>query len=283
MFKSKDVSVLEPFLSLEQLEWADIIRFREDVLALGDVPEAFDSLQRLQRLLENLPGKALVLWGTSHCFSIERCNALLKDLGDVHERSVVGTCLPSSLCGVTMVREENVFAGLIPWLRSLKRPVIMVFQGDVSLPFLGLGLACDYRVADSNTTFYNQGRHFDMPPGAGLLYLLPAYIGLGRANSLVTRTTELPAHAALELGLLDEVAVPSELDQTLQNMAAEVSCFSAETLGTIKQLLNHQLHDFDSYFTMETQGLDKALRGKPWEKLMKGGPEDPSEGSSNGV
>ncbi len=276
MFDKTNLSILERFLCLEQFEWGDIVRFRDDLLGMADAPYAIESLRCLLEDLAHRPGKALAFWGTSRCFSPEQCSALLKGLGDLYNPCKGRNMFPSPLSGFTMAREENVFGGLIRWLRSVKRPVIMVFQGDVSLSFLGIGLACDYRIAASDTIFYNQGRDLDMPPGAGLLYLLPAYVGLGRANSLATRSTEISAHSALKWGLLDEVVTPSELDQTLQTMAVEVSCFSPETLDTIKQLLNSRLPDFDTYFTIETQGLDRALRGRPWEKLSNNGMGDAS-------
>ncbi len=267
MHRETDLSILEPFLSLERLEWADIIRFHDEVLGMAGAPNALDSFRHLLRDLEQTVGKPLVFRGSSRCFSRERCNALLREFGDLQKRHAGRSLPPSPLAGFTMAREENVFGGLIRWLRSVKRPTIMVFQGDVSLSFLGIGLACDHRIAASDTIFYNQGRDHDMPPGAGLLYLLPAYVGLGRANMLVTRTAELSSQSALTLGLLEEVIMPSELDRTIQTMAAEISCFSPDTLGTIKRLLNRGLPDFDAYFTLETQGLDRALRGKPWERL----------------
>lgn len=276
MFDKTDLSILERFLGLEQLEWADVIRFRDDVLGMAEAPYAIESFRCLLDDLGRHPGKPLVFWGTSRCFSPEQCNSLIRGLGNRIGTRKDPHSAPSPLSGFTMAREENVFGGLVHWLRSVKRPAIMVFQGDVSLSFLGIGLACDYRIADSDTTFHNQGRDFDMPPGAGLLYLLPAYVGLGRANTLVTRTVELSAHSALKWGLLDEVVVPSEMDRAVQTMAAEVSCFSPETLGTIKQLLNQRLGNFDHYFEMETQGLDMALRGRPWERLATDKPQDPA-------
>ncbi|MEN6424432.1 MAG: enoyl-CoA hydratase/isomerase family protein [Phycisphaerales bacterium] len=267
MFRNTDLSILEPFLSLEQAEWADLVHLGDDILAMAEAPNALDSFRYLLEDLQHSPGKPLALCGTSRCFSPERCNALLKGLAGPDTLRAGRNAAPGPLSGFTMTREENLFGGLIRWLRSAKRPVTMVFQGDVSLSFLGIGLACDCRIAASDTTFYNQGRDHDMPPGAGLLYLLPAYVGLGRAHALVTRTTELSAYSALKWGLLDEVVMPSELVQTIRTMAREVSCFSSETLGTIRQLLNQRLPDFETYFAMETQGLGRALREEPREKL----------------
>ncbi len=267
MFDKTDFSKLEGFLCVERLEWADLIRFRDDVFGIAEAPHAIESFRCLLEDLAHRPGKPLAFWGTSDCFSPERCGALLKQLGDLQRPLEGRRAFTSPLAGFTMAREENVFGGLIRWLRSVRRPVIMVFQGDVCLPFLGIGLACDFRIATSDTVFHNQGRDLDMPPGAGLLYLLPAYVGLGRAGDIVTRTARMSAQTAFEWGLLTEVVMPSELDQALQTMAKEVSCYGEETLNTIKQMLNHSLPSFDAFFTMETHGLDKALRGKPWEKL----------------
>jgi len=267
MFRNTDLSILEPFLSFEQLEWADLIHLGDDFLALAESPNAAESFRYLLDDLQQYPGRALAFEGTTRCFSPERCNAMLKNLGDLHRQRMSRNASPDPVAPFALSHKENVFIELIRWLRSAKRPVTMVFQGDVSLSFLGIGLACDYRVASSDTTFYNQGRDFDMPPAWGLLYLLPAYVGLGRANSLVTRTSQMSAHSAFKLGLLDEVVMPSELDQAVQAMAAEVSCFSPETLDTIRQLLNYRLPDFDGYFATETRGIEKALCGKPWERL----------------
>jgi len=270
MLGETELSTLEPFLSVERLEWADLVRFRDDVFGIAQTPSAIESFRRLLRELAHHPGKALVFCGTSRCFSPERCSALLRQLGDMQRPLEGRRVFTSPLAGFAMAREENVFGGLIRWLRSVSRPVIMVFQGDVSLAFLGIGLACDLRIATSDTVFHNQGRELDMPPGTGLLYLLPAYVGLGRAGDIVMRTARMSAQSACGWGLLTEVVAPSELDAAIQRMAAEVSCYSAETVNTIKQMLNHSLPGFDAFFTMETHGLDKALRGKPWEKLADG-------------
>ena len=279
MSKKPNLSILEPFLSFEQLEWSDAIRFRDDVLAMGDEPNAVECFRYLLEDLRHSPGKPLTIWSSSRCFSPEQCGLFLKRLGALQEAYSSGRCAATSVTGQVFARDENVFAGLIRWLRSVKRPAIMVFQGDVSLSFLGIGLACDHRIATSDTTFHNQERRCDMPPGSGLLYLLPAYVGLGRATQIVTRTTEFSAYSAFKWGLLDEVVAPSELDRAAWTMAEEVSGLSPDVLGTIKQLLNLRLGDFDAYFTMESQGLDIALRGKPWEKLADNGPGHSSASS----
>lgn len=269
MSRTPDFSTLGEFLCLEQHEWGHVVRLHDDVLRMAEEPYAIDTFRSFLDHLACRPGTPLAFWGTSRCFSPEQYGALLRELGESDDSVKGRRTSPSPRCGLTMMREENALGGLIRWLRSVKRPTIMVYQGDVVLPFLGVGLACDFRIAASDTTFHNQGRDLDMPPGAGLLYLLPAYIGLGRANNLVIRSEEISAYSALKWGLVDDVIAPSALEETLCAMAAEMSCFSPGTLDTIRQLLNQHLPDFDNFFTAGTQGLDRALRGRPWEKLSR--------------
>ncbi len=276
MLRKTDLSTLGQFLHLEQYEWGNVVRFHDNILGMADDVYALASFDSLLNDLARRPGVPLAFWGANRCFSPERCRALLKKLAEADDSKERRAAAPSPLCRLTMMREENVWARLIRWLRGVKRPTIMVYQGEVALPFLGIGLACDFRVAANDTTFYNHGQDFDMPPAGGLLYLLPAYIGLGRANNLVLRSKEISAYVAHEWGLLDEVVAAEELEHALMNMAAELSRFSAETLDTVKHLLSHRLPSVDSYLAAESQGLDKALLTRPWDKITNRGVGDAS-------
>ena len=276
MSQKTDFSTLRRFLCLEQYEWGDIVRFQDDILGMADDLYALDGFRSLLHDLSLRPGVPLAFWGTHRCFSPERCNALLKETGGAEGSRKRRAADPRPLCRLTVVREENLWVGLIGWLRSVPRPTIMVYQGDVTLSFLGIGLACDFRLAAHDTTFYNQGKNLDMPPVAGLLYLLPAYIGLGRANNLVLRSKEMSTYSAHSWGLLDEVAAAEELEPALVQMAAGLSGFSAATLDTVRHLLNQHLPRVDGYFTAESQGLDKAFWARHGDGITNREVEDAS-------
>ncbi len=280
MYQKTDLSILQPFLDLERLAWADVIRFGDDILEMGAVPQTAEHFRRLLQDLETSPGKPLVFRHTDLSFSPERCDAALRHLGEWNDEHRVEGAWPMPFYAISVAREANAFSDLISWLREVRRPTITVFQGKVALPFLGVGLACDYRIASSDASFCNHGRTRDLPPGLGLLYLLPAYVGRGRANALVTRVREISACSAFQWGLLDEVSVSAELEQTLQGLAAEISCFSPETFGTIRQLLNRHLPAFNSYFAEEALGVQRSVRGKPWEKLPCGDTTDTAPGAN---
>lgn len=267
MYPKTDISILKPFLDVERLPWADVVRFGDDILEMGTVPQTAEHFRRLLQDLETSQGKPLVFRHTDRSFSPERCDAAIRRLGEWNKENQVEGSWSMPFYAISVAREANAFSDLISWLREVRRPTIMVFQGKVALSFLGIGLACDHRIAAVDTSFCNHGRTRDLPPGLGLLYLLPAYVGRGRANALVTRIEELSADSAFEWGILDEVPVAVELERTLQTLAADISCFSPETLYTIRQLLNRHLPAFNAYFGEEVLGLQRSVRGKPWEKL----------------
>jgi hypothetical protein len=267
MRKQDDLSILEPFLQLEVYDWADTIRFKEDILSMVEAPQSLDSFRRLLHTMEDCPGKPLILRAERHSFSPERCRRLVKHIGDLQNEKLGSffTCL--SVSDVTVKREENIYGRFVYWLRSVKRPVTMVFEGDVVLPFLGVGLACDYRMATSDTVFHNDAWILDIPPGFGLLYLLPAYVGFGRAQSLVTMTVAMDAEKAMAWGLLDQIASTEALEASLENLVKHMPAYSPVTLGAIKDLLNLHLPDFDEFFFTESRGIEQAFRREPWNNL----------------
>lgn len=260
-------SVLEPFVCIESCDWADTIHLKVNILSMVEVSQCLEAFRHLLLDLEACPGKPLILKAERDSFSPERIQQLIKHIGDLQQEQLgsIFSCL--SLSDVTVKREENMYGRFIHWLRCVKRPVIMVFQGDTILPFLGIGLACDYRMATADTIFHNESLELDIPPGFGLLYLLPAYVGFGRTQSLVIATEKLDAEKAQAWGLLDQVVAVETLETALETQTQHMSAYSPCTLGTIKALLNLHLPDFDEFFRIESKGIEKAFRREPWNNL----------------
>jgi len=139
----------------------------------------------------------------------------------------------------------------------------MAFRGEVEFPFLGIGLACEYRLAAGDTMFYNRTHEVGVPPGGGLLYMLPAYVGMGRATPLLLRAREISSDEALELGLVDQLAPDDQLVVTAEIIAAEAARTCAGGIGAIKRLLNHHLPPLEAFFSDEMRELDRASLRSP--------------------
>lgn len=97
-------------------------------------------------------------------------------------------------------------------LIKLRKPSIAGMQGRISGEYLGHTLAFDVRIATVDTTFSFDNMRTGLPASAGLTCLLPRYIGIGRAMSLIQTGLTIDAREAYALGIItDIVDNPQEL------------------------------------------------------------------------
>ena len=101
-------------------------------------------------------------------------------------------------------------------------PVIAAINGDAIGGGLELAMACDWRVA-------REGARFAMPPARiGLVYTaegmrrFATVIGQARARELFLTGRAFDARHALEIGLVNHVVAPGELEPLAMRMAAAV-------------------------------------------------------------
>jgi len=185
----KALAVLEPFLRHEEEAGITVIRLTDDVLRVGEEVENIEAFRCFLDHLSRSPEKAVLCITTRQCFSPERCDQLWQRVGSLSGQRLKSNWFPDPMTKVALDREESVFGQLIGWLRRVPKPVIMTFRGEVAFPFLGAGLACEYRLAAGDTVFFNRCHELGLPPGLGLLYMLPAYVGFGKAAARTNRTS----------------------------------------------------------------------------------------------
>jgi 2-(1,2-epoxy-1,2-dihydrophenyl)acetyl-CoA isomerase len=73
---------------------------------------------------------------------------------------------------------------LVMTMRSLQIPIIAAVNGVAAGAGVSLALACDLRVAAASTRFELSFAKIGLMPDAGLTWLLPRVVGLGRANEM---------------------------------------------------------------------------------------------------
>ena len=95
-------------------------------------------------------------------------------------------------------------------LMNMNKVTIAGFGGRVSGEYLGLALCFDLRIATADTIFTFENVRTGIPAGPGLTYLLPRFIGLGRALELINRGATIDAQKALELGLVSDIVETRE-------------------------------------------------------------------------
>lgn len=145
---------------------------------------------------------------------------------------------------------------LIKTMRSLQLPIIAAINGVAAGAGVSLTLACDLRVAATSARFELSFAKIGLMPDAGLTWLLPRVVGLGRANELALLAGRLSATDARDWGLVNRL---SEDGQALADAVAMARRFAelSVSVATIKQAHQRAFEtDFASQLNYEadTQG-----------------------------
>jgi len=259
------LAALKPFLRLETDGHVATIRLTDDALIIAQDLQGFEALRCFLDHVSRLSERAVVWITTRQSFSPERCDALWRHLASLQGRRLDNLIFPEPMASIAALREENVFRSVFQWLRKVPKPVIATFRGEVALPLLGAGLACEHRIAASDTVFCNRCSELDIPPAVGLLYMLPAYVGVGRATSLLMRSGETTAREAFELGLINQIVPDDHVEYCAIRAAEEAAKRSSPTsIAAMKNLLSQHLPPLDAFFTAESREVERAVEKHEW-------------------
>ncbi|WP_170378752.1 3-hydroxyacyl-CoA dehydrogenase NAD-binding domain-containing protein [Ruegeria atlantica] len=94
-------------------------------------------------------------------------------------------------------------------LDGLQKPIVCVLHGTALGGGLELALSCHYRVALATSRVGLPEVHLGLIPGAGGTQRLPRLTGIAAAADIISSGRQVPAAEALELGIIDEIAVGS--------------------------------------------------------------------------
>lgn len=122
-------------------------------------------------------------------------------------------------------------------LRSLSIPTLAVLNGVAAGAGLGLALACDLRLASKEArlgaTFSRVGLH----PDWGTSYFLTRMAGAYVARDLILTGRLIDAEEARELGLVNWVVAPEELDACARRRIEELRDAAPLSIRTAKETI----------------------------------------------
>jgi len=145
---------------------------------------------------------------------------------------------------------------LVNTMRSLQVPIIAAINGVAAGAGVSLALACDLRVAARSARFEVSFAKIGLMPDAGLTWLLPRIIGLGRANELALLGGRLSATDAHQWGLVNQLSEDGESGTDAVEIARRFAELSV-SVAAIKKAHYRALEvDFASQldYEAETQG-----------------------------
>lgn len=125
----------------------------------------------------------------------------------------------------------------IETILRLKKPVIAAVNGVAAGAGVSLALACDYRMMVEGASLVLAFVNAALIPDAGGTWLLPKYVGVGRALELAMTGAKLGAERALELGLVNEVLGSSEFESGVDERAEAFARGPTIAYALMKELI----------------------------------------------
>lgn len=139
-------------------------------------------------------------------------------------------------------------------IRDAPQPTIAVLNGPTVGAGLSLACAADFRIASSRAKLSTVFTDIGLSGDYGIGWTLPRLVGESRARRLLMLAEQFDACAALDIGLVDEVVEPQELESTWRSFAAELSKRSPDALRAVNaNLADARDTDFKSFVAIESR------------------------------
>jgi 2-(1,2-epoxy-1,2-dihydrophenyl)acetyl-CoA isomerase len=151
---------------------------------------------------------------------------------------------------------RETYSRLVKRTVGMEKPLIAALHGPVYGAGVGLALACDLRIAAENTKFSVAFIKIGLMPDAGVTFLLPRVVGLGRAMEMSMLGDAVDAEEAHRIGLVNRVVAEDSLSEEAQNLAERLAAMPTGALGKMKASL------YASFETDLATALEREAEGQ---------------------
>ncbi len=124
------------------------------------------------------------------------------------------------------------------YIENFPKPTIAAINGLALGGGLELALACDVRIASEEAKVGCPETSIGLIPAWGGIRRLPRVVGMGKAKELIFTGAMITAKEAAEIGLVNKVVPPDELDSTVNWTAAKIAGNAPIALKYAKEGLN---------------------------------------------
>ena len=153
-------------------------------------------------------------------------------------------------------------------VKELEIPTIAALRGHTIGAALCLALACDMRVAASDTQMSMSFIKIGIHPGMGASYLLPRLVGTAKAFEMCLTGDPIDASEALRIGLVNQVVETEQLADAAFKLASRIARNPAVPAWFLKRSI---------YQALDTD-LERALDYESSAQVVCSLTEDMKEG-----
>ena len=160
-----------------------------------------------------------------------------------------------------IVKEAREFHLAILALRRMGKPVLAVVEGACAGAGMSMMAACDLAIATDNAMFTLAYSNLGASPDGGSTYFLPRLVGYRKALELALMPDRFDAAAALNLGLVNWVVTPADLEARVSTIAKRLASGPTVAFAKTKMLMNQSLDmSLESQLEAEAQAFSDCAR-----------------------
>ncbi|MDH3047281.1 enoyl-CoA hydratase/isomerase family protein [Gordonia alkanivorans] len=148
---------------------------------------------------------------------------------------------------------------LVASILDCDKPVICVVHGAAAGIGAHMAYASDLVVATEQAYFAESFVKRGLVVDGGGAYLLPRRIGMQKAKEMAFFGEKLTAAEAFDLGLVNRVVAPGELDDQVEEFATRLATAATSAIGLTKRLFNESL-DVDRNRSFVTEAMAQEIQ-----------------------
>lgn len=167
--------------------------------------------------------------------------------------------------GDSVLRRYNP---MILGVRENPKPVVCRLNGVAAGAGASLVMACDIVVASEAASLVQAFANIGLVLDSGSSFFLPGLIGYNKAFELCTLGSKVTAKEAFDLGIINKLAAPEELDAAVKAYTDRYATAAPKSMAMIKKMLNKGL----------TANLREMLQYEAYSQEIAGSTEDYKEG-----
>ena len=151
---------------------------------------------------------------------------------------------------------RGTYSRLVRRMVGMEKPLIAALHGPVYGAGVGIALACDLRIAAESAKFSVAFIKIGLMPDAGVTFLLPRVVGLGKAMEMSMLGDAVDAEEAYRTGLVNKVVANDSLAEEARKVAERLAAMPTAALGKMKAFL------YASFETDLATALEREAEGQ---------------------